>query len=121
VKSDPAPMTVICQSNLCLAEILVFVRPSTEGTSVWKRYLVGQFEVTTFKKNTTTDVLKRTQNFWATHLCKHMTFMQGVATFAREKYEEKQMSLEEPFSNDIFISTVDNFMTCSVVVFCGLA
>jgi hypothetical protein len=41
---------------------------------------MGQFEVTTFEKNTTIDALKRTQTFWATHLRKHMTFMIGVDT-----------------------------------------
>ena len=64
---------------------------------------MGQFEVTTFEKNTTSDALKRTQTFWATNLCKHTTFMRGVATLVCEKYEERQMSLEESFSNDIFI------------------
>jgi hypothetical protein len=64
---------------------------------------VVQFEVTALKKNTTSDELKRTQIFWATNLCKHTTFMRGVVTLVRENYEERQMSLEESFSNDIFI------------------
>jgi hypothetical protein len=64
---------------------------------------VGQFEKTTFEKKYTLEALKRTRTFWATHLCKHTTFMRGVATLFLEKYEERQMSSEESFSSDIFI------------------
>jgi len=73
------------------------------GDKCLERYLVEQFEVMTFEKNTTIDALKRTQTFWATNLCKYMTFMQGVATLVREKYEEREVSLKEPSSNDVFI------------------
>jgi hypothetical protein len=90
------------------------VRPSTKVASVWKRYLVGQFEVTIFEKNTTIDALKRTQTFWATHLCKHTTFMRGVAALVRDKYEERQMSLEESFLITFSFSVVDNFRASRV-------
>jgi hypothetical protein len=86
MKSDPVPLAIICQSKLCLAEILIFVRLAKKGTSGWKLYCVRQFEVTTFGKNAVTGALKRAQTFWATHLCKNTTFMRRVPTLVRETY-----------------------------------
>ena len=69
MKSDPVPLAIICQPNLCFAEILVFVRPSAKRKSVWKHYLVGQCEVMTFGKKIQLLMHLRGHKISGLHIC----------------------------------------------------